>query len=85
MKYIAKKNAIGKWAVFQGKRCFLGTMTDNELVARQTTLVMSMEWYNEQKEIAWEELKKISEVDESGEKVRLVDYEDFSKMSDFLY
>lgn len=60
MKYQAKKNSRGQWAVFQGRKYFRSTTTDNELEAKQQALVMSMKWYNDQKNLAWQELVKIS-------------------------
>ena len=83
MKYQAKKNSRGKWAVFQGRKYFPMTVTEDELEARQRALVMSMQWYEQQKIIAWEELVKIAG-DEFDNTVKLIWCDDTATMGDLL-
>ena len=84
MKYQAKKNRRGKWAVFQGRKYFLSTSTDDELEAKQRALVMSMQWYEQQKDLAWDELKKISGCVNGDNVVKLNWSNNYATKSDLL-
>ena len=82
MKYNAKQLPTGDFAVFTGKKYFTNTVTSNYLEAKQQACVMSMGFYKEQADKAWEELQKLSEVHEFNDSIKMVGYEYYVDRSD---
>ena len=58
MKYNAKQLADGSYAVFEGRKYFTSTVTDNEPAAQKQALIMSAQWYYHMAEKAFDEAEK---------------------------
>lgn len=84
MKYRAKKLSTGEWAVFAGSKYFTSTVTDNKKEAEQQALIKSIQWYEDMKRDAWEELLKISETDKYENECKPIGYDCFVNLGDLL-
>jgi len=58
MKYKAKPLNDGTYAVFEGRKYFTSTVTDNKANADKQALIMSAQWYYHMAELAFDEAEK---------------------------
>ena len=84
MKYKAGQLNNGKWAVLTGNKHFPSTITENEQEAKERAIIMSMQWYQEQMDSAYDELCKICPTDEYGVEVKLFHNDHFCNKGDLL-
>lgn len=61
MKYKAGLLKNGNFAVFSGKKYFVNTESSSVDYVKEKALLMSLEWYAEQKEKAWRALEQQAE------------------------
>jgi len=84
MKYTAKQLKSGQWAVFTGKRYFTHTATDNKLQAKQSALIMSMQFYQSQMDDAFMALEKTCKNKNSLGDILLEGDEDYTCKGDLM-
>ena len=83
MKYKAEQLQTGKFSIFAGRKYFTDFIYETEKEAQQQALIMSHDFYQDQMNSTWEEIKDLLGTNDRGN-VKLIGNDYYTNQSDLM-